>query len=184
MEKIQKFIVEHPVPVFLLLTLCLSLISFFLMRIVPKAESPESFTGLPVWLIVIWSPNIAAIVIWLMKQVFTEKIQLAFSFPKFSCWMLLALIPILITFCLLGIEIFKGNKIEWSNFQWSYLAPLILINFFMGPLGEELGWRSFLYPNLKNHFGWMAAALIVGVVWALWHAPLWWIDSPQSKIPF
>ena len=54
----------------------------------------------------------------------------------------------------------------------------------MGPLGEELGWRAFLYPAFKDSYGWMASALIVGVIWALWHAPLWLIDSPQSKIPF
>ncbi len=54
----------------------------------------------------------------------------------------------------------------------------------MGPLGEELGWRAFLYPAFKDNYGWMASALIVGIIWALWHAPLWFIDSPQSKIPF
>jgi len=54
----------------------------------------------------------------------------------------------------------------------------------MGPLGEELGWRAFLYPILAEKYGWLASALIVGVLWALWHLPLWLIESPQSEIPF
>tara|TARA_B100000965_G_scaffold384544_1_gene384920 strand:- start:3300 stop:3719 length:420 start_codon:yes stop_codon:yes gene_type:complete len=55
---------------------------------------------------------------------------------------------------------------------------------FLGPLGEELGWRGLLYPEIKTNYGWMASALIVGAIWSLWHAPLWLLDSPQSKIPF
>ena len=37
--------------------------------------------------------------------------------------------------------------------------------------GEELGWRGYLLPRLIP-FGEVRAALIVGVVWGLWHAPL------------
>lgn len=54
----------------------------------------------------------------------------------------------------------------------------------MGPLGEELGWRALLYPYFENSFGWLAGSLFVGVIWAIWHAPLWFVDSPQAKIPF
>ena len=84
---------------------------------------------------------------------------------------------------LLLIETINGNIIEWANFKASYLLPLILINLLMGPLGEELGWRAFLYPAIKEKYGWLASALITGTIWALWHAPLWFLDSPQSKIP-
>ena len=37
--------------------------------------------------------------------------------------------------------------------------------------GEELGWRGYLLPRLTP-LGEVRAALIVGVVWGLWHAPL------------
>jgi len=39
-------------------------------------------------------------------------------------------------------------------------------------LGEEIGWRGFLVPELSKNVGFTATALISGVVWALWHYPI------------
>ncbi|MET1043681.1 MAG: CPBP family intramembrane glutamic endopeptidase [Microbacteriaceae bacterium] len=39
-------------------------------------------------------------------------------------------------------------------------------------LGEELGWRGWLQPRLSERFGPWAAAVLTGVLWALWHAPV------------
>lgn len=38
-------------------------------------------------------------------------------------------------------------------------------------LGEELGWRGFLYQELKP-LGFWPSSLITGVVWGIWHLPL------------
>ena len=44
-------------------------------------------------------------------------------------------------------------------------------------LGEEIGWRGFLVPELSKSMGFTATALISGIVWALWHYPiLIWAD--------
>jgi membrane protease YdiL (CAAX protease family) len=40
-------------------------------------------------------------------------------------------------------------------------------------LGEELGWRGFLLPELLPLGQWKAV-LIGGVIWGLWHAPAIW----------
>ena len=47
------------------------------------------------------------------------------------------------------------------------LAPFINVLF---ALGEELGWRGFLLPNLMPLGQWKAI-LISGVIWGAWHAP-------------
>ena len=39
-------------------------------------------------------------------------------------------------------------------------------------LGEELGWRGFLLPQLRQRFGPTAGCVGTGVAWALWHYPL------------
>ncbi len=38
-------------------------------------------------------------------------------------------------------------------------------------LGEEIGWRGFLLPNLEP-LGRRKAALLSGMIWALWHTPM------------
>ncbi len=37
------------------------------------------------------------------------------------------------------------------------------------PLGEEFGWRGFAHPRMVGRYGLVRGALIVGVVWGLWH---------------
>ena len=184
MGKFQALIIQHSIMSFIILTLIISLVSFTLMLTIPNAKIPESNTGLPIWLIAIWSPNIAALIVWATNKSIISNLQLAFSLPKLSAWSLIILTPVLVSAILLGIELLKGVVIEWSNFKVNYILPLMFINLIMGPLGEEIGWRGLLYPIVKENYGWIASAIFVGIIWALWHAPLWLIESPQSKIPF
>ena len=49
------------------------------------------------------------------------------------------------------------------------VAPLINA---IPAFGEELGWRGMLFPTLSEHMSPRAAALVSGVIWGLWHAPV------------
>ena len=51
-------------------------------------------------------------------------------------------------------------------------APLI--NMFVA-LGEEIGWRGFLYPQLEAGFGRRKGWLLGGFIWGAWHWPLIWL---------
>jgi membrane protease YdiL (CAAX protease family) len=53
------------------------------------------------------------------------------------------------------------------------LASFLLLSAVTGATGEELGWRGFLLPRLQQRFNALISSLTVGVIWALWHAPLW-----------
>jgi len=37
---------------------------------------------------------------------------------------------------------------------------------------EEFGWRGFALPHLQARYSALTASIVVGAVWALWHAPL------------
>ena len=51
-------------------------------------------------------------------------------------------------------------------------APLI--NTFIA-LGEEIGWRGFMYPQLKTRFGRKKGWVLGGAIWGAWHWPLIWL---------
>jgi membrane protease YdiL (CAAX protease family) len=42
-----------------------------------------------------------------------------------------------------------------------------------GALGEEAGWRGFALPRLQARCGALGGSLILGALWAGWHAPLY-----------
>lgn len=49
-----------------------------------------------------------------------------------------------------------------------------------GPLAEEIGWRGFLLPRLQRKLSPFQASLAIGIVWACWHLPLYFIaDTSQ-----
>ena len=43
--------------------------------------------------------------------------------------------------------------------------------------GEEVGWRGYFLPRLLRQMGPVPASLVVGVVWFLWHLPLYAADG-------
>lgn len=47
-----------------------------------------------------------------------------------------------------------------------------LIHSVASALGEEIGWRGFLVPELSRTTSFTATSLISGIVWSLWHYPI------------
>jgi uncharacterized protein len=39
-------------------------------------------------------------------------------------------------------------------------------------LGEEIGWRGFLVPELSKNMSFTATSVLTGIVWSLWHYPI------------
>lgn len=81
----------------------------------------------------------------------------------------------------LGVNaLLSGTPPDFSNavahriFGESANLAYFVIPFFVVDIltnGEEIGWRGYVLPRLQARHGALAASLIIGVIWAVWHIP-------------
>jgi len=74
---------------------------------------------------------------------------------------------------------FDVSAFSLVKFVLLYLVMIV----FDGPLGEEIGWRGVLLPQLMKKLRPLSASVIVGVMWYAWHVPLYAADS-RMNTPF
>jgi membrane protease YdiL (CAAX protease family) len=104
-------------------------------------------------------------------------------------WALFALfIPL--TWNLFPILIYGASHGGIGKIDLTGLGPLIvpaLLAMTTGPLGEEAGWRGHLQPRMLKRYSPLFASLIIGVIWSIWHVPLYYdsvFASPMGAIYF
>src|SRR5262249_52667864 len=72
-----------------------------------------------------------------------------------------------------------------TSYLWTNLSPGSTIFFYIlfaatlgviksctSALGEEIGWRGFLVPELSKITSFPKTALISGIIWSIWHYPI------------
>jgi membrane protease YdiL (CAAX protease family) len=59
-------------------------------------------------------------------------------------------------------------------------AATILSTVTGGQAGEEIGWRGFALPRMAERLGLGAASLLLGMIWACWHLPLFFIAGTTT----
>jgi len=63
--------------------------------------------------------------------------------------------------------------------------PVILMQMVTTGLAEEPGWRDFALPRAQRQVGPLRAAVGIGVLWGVWHLPLYmtmWGDAPTFHL--
>ncbi len=92
---------------------------------------------------------------------------------------ILFVIPHLLT------RIFEGFKTELVSMRNPLMIiGLIVPNLIHGGMSEEFGWRGFALPRLQARWDALTSSIILGVIWAVWHVPLWFLPPEPRQFSF
>jgi uncharacterized protein len=152
---------------------------------------PASPLFMVVFVVGSWGPTIAAV---LTLLVLGEGRDIGQLFTGWTCWkvgagwILAALSPFAVAGLIVLIYVgLMGKPIANPSPQtvFSGLLVVFLSGFLTGPTGEEPGWRAFATPRLQQHLSALVASVVLGIIWALWHLPLWFLKgTPQFGSPY
>ena len=61
-------------------------------------------------------------------------------------------------------------------------APIALIGFFLAALFENIGWMGYAFEPMSNRWGLFKSTLLLGVIWGLWHVPMYIFAIPEPEM--
>lgn len=165
----------------------LSYVLFWLMVMVLGGSAAMVFNAPPliqrtVEAFCAWAPTFAFLIMFkklrpetnlkdFVKSVFSQKLRLDLALVSGVAVVLSSIVPLLI------LSFSEGQPFTSFFSLKGYSLPVtLLLCLFAGPLGEELGWRGYLRVELDKKYGFIQASIVAGLIWAFWHAILWFVD--------
>ena len=149
----------------------------------PQAYSLESEANMKMQIfyhLAAFSPAIACIIV---RYAFGEGFKDDILFPKFighgKAYLLSVILPLifgLVACVLVTIVLGAGFsfKSEGGAFDALLNNMIMSVTFYYAAfilIGEELGWRAFLYDKLEIRCGLHGSIIIGGIIWGVWHLP-------------
>jgi uncharacterized protein len=143
---------------------------------------PVGYTN-PLFVLAVYAPAIAGIcVVWRVHGArglvgFVRRLGL-WRMP----WPWWALLVIGLPAVMFAGAAMKGSWPAPFPFSpWAAVLPALLTTLAIGPV-EEFGWRGVALPLMQRRLAPLWAGLWLGVVWAVWHVPAFFLaGTPQSN---
>ena len=105
-------------------------------------------------------------------------------------WYAVALLgPIVLTLVAMSLQlvVFGGQPPSFLAMAGT-LPTVLVISVYMliqVGIGEEIGWRGYALPKLQAGYSALVSSLLVGVIWFLWHLPVFFNPATSySNTPF
>jgi len=158
----------------------------FVVSIALSASSPSfasSFSVLrtPLLMLGTFAPSLVALALTARAEGTAGMkglLRRTYQWPSTIRWYLFA-VGYLAAIKLAVVVIHRLLAGEWPRFgtePWYLIAVAIVIS---TPVqaGEEIGWRGYALPRLAARFGLARASLLLGLIWACWHLPLFFVPG-------
>ncbi|MGN1275545.1 MAG: type II CAAX prenyl endopeptidase Rce1 family protein [Floccifex sp.] len=170
----------HPIRFYI--TCFIATWTFWILAIFIKENSLSSifmFLGLI-------SPAITALITVLtskskaLKQDLKRKLISFYRIKPFNI-----LIAVLTFTCIvilsIGLSLFFGQSIDQfsftDGFSFSIKGTSALATILLASIIEEIGWRGYGEDSIANYCSWFHESILFGIIWALWHLPLFFIEG-------
>ncbi len=144
----------------------------------------------PVFLVAIWAPGLVGIsLVWRyygLKGLGRFFRRLTLWRMPLGWWLYLLLGFPAITY--LGAALNGTISDPFPFSPWYQVFPALAQALFLMGTNEEFGWRGLALPLLQRKFSPFWAGLILGIIWAAWHIPAFFISGLQfgawSALPY
>jgi len=103
-----------------------------------------------------------------------NKVAFKWRLPVY--WYFLAITILFVPrFAAIGIGSLFDLQFSVSYQSWLQFFPTFLLMIIGGGL-EEFGWRGLALPELLKKFDTFKSTIILGLIWSLWHLPLFFLN--------
>lgn len=101
-------------------------------------------------------------------------------------WYVAALaLPVLPAVAALGVHLLTGGKHDIDGLvPLAAALPLMLTQVLTHLLTEEAGWRGVALPRLRRSLPSLPAGVVLGLLWAGWHIPMFFVAGTRQTYPF
>jgi uncharacterized protein len=158
---------------FFLLVFLLS-IPFWILGAVTRDLTEILPIKLPISALMTFCPLLAAAILVYKEQKIhgvKELLKLSFDFQKIKDkrWYIpvVFLMPTIAALSYLYLKLTGEIRPEPPTPFLS--AVIFFFVFFIGAIGEEVGWSGYVTDPLQNQYGAFKASVIIGFIWAIWH---------------